>query len=167
MVKSNPGDNVILIAYDGSEDAREAINGAAKLFPAQPATIVTVWQRFVETMAGTGAGMAVVLDYDELDLAAEKAAVEKATDGAQLAGAAGLQATPRTAIAVGKVADTILFEAAELDAAAVVMGSRGLGGVKSLLLGSVSHAVLQNADRPVVVVPSPDVAKNRAERRGN
>jgi nucleotide-binding universal stress UspA family protein len=158
---------VILIAYDGSEDAHAAIDGAAKLFPAQPATIVTVWQRFVETIAGTGAGMAVVLDYDELDSAAEKAALEKATDGAHVASAAGLQATPRTAIAVGRIADTILFEAAELEADALVMGSRGLGGVKSLLLGSVSHAVLQNADRPVVVVPSPGVAKNRAERRGN
>lgn len=158
---------MILIAYDGSEDAREAIAGAAKLFPSQPATILTVWQRFVETMAGTGAGMAVVLDYDELDLAAEKAAHEKATEGVQVASTAGLEATPRRAVAVGRIADTILFEAAELDADAVVMGSRGLGGVKSWLLGSVSHAVLQHADRPVVVVPSPEVARERAERRGN
>ena len=154
---------MILIAYDGSEDARQAIAGAAKLFHGQPATIVTIWQRFVETMAGSGAGVAVVLDYDELDLAAEKAAYEKASEGAQAAKDAGLEATPRAAVAVGRVAETILFEASELDVDAVVMGSRGLGGVKSLLLGSVSHAVLQRADRPVVVVPSPDVAKERAK----
>lgn len=156
---------MILIAYDGSEDAREAIAGAAKLFPAQHATIVTVWQRFVETMAGTGAGMAVVLDYDELDAAAERAAYEKASEGAQVAGAAGLEATPRTAIAVGRIGETILVEATELDVDAIVMGSRGLGGVKSLLLGSVSHAVLQHADRPIVIVPSPAVAKERAHQR--
>ena len=42
------------------------------------------------------------------------------------------------------------------------MGSRGLTGVKSLLLGSVSHEVIQHADRTVVVVPSPDVAASRA-----
>ena len=158
---------MILIAYDGSEDAREAIAGAAKLFPSQHATIVTVWQRFVETMAGTGAGIAVVLDYDQLDLAAEQAAHEKATEGAQVAEEAGLQATPRAAVAVGRLAETILYVAAELDADAVVMGSRGLGGVKSLVLGSVSHAVLQHADRPVVVVPSPEIAKERARRRGD
>ncbi len=156
---------MILIAYDGSEDSRAAIAGAAKLFPAQRATIVTVWQRFVETMAGSGAGMAVVLDYDELDTAAEKAAYEKAAEGAQMASAAGLDAAPRAAVAVGRLAETILFEASELDVDGIVIGSRGLGGVKSLVLGSVSHAVLQHADRPVVVVPSPAVAKERAERR--
>jgi nucleotide-binding universal stress UspA family protein len=156
---------VILIAYDGSEDARAAIAGAAKLFPAQPATIVTVWQRFVETMAGTGAGMAVVLDYDELDLAAEKVAHDKASEGAEIASSAGLEATPRAAVAVGRLAETILFEASELDVDGIVIGSRGLGGVKSLVLGSVSHAVLQHADRPVVVVPSPEVAKERAQQR--
>ena len=43
-----------------------------------------------------------------------------------------------------------------------LMGSRGLTGVKSLLLGSVSHEVIQHADRAVVVVPSPDVAESRA-----
>ena len=33
------------------------------------------------------------------------------------------------------------------------MGSRGLTGIKSLLLGSVSRGVLTHADRPVMVVP--------------
>jgi nucleotide-binding universal stress UspA family protein len=45
------------------------------------------------------------------------------------------------------------------------MGSRGLTGVKSLLLGSVSHAVIQHADRTVIVVPSPEVAAARARER--
>jgi hypothetical protein len=32
-------------------------------------------------------------------------------------------------------------------------------------MGSVSHAVLQHADRPVIVVPSPEVAGRRAAER--
>jgi nucleotide-binding universal stress UspA family protein len=58
----------------------------------------------------------------------------------------------------------MLTEADQAQATAVVLGSRGLGGIGSLLLGSVSHAVLQHADRAVVVVPSPKVARSRSER---
>jgi nucleotide-binding universal stress UspA family protein len=58
-----------------------------------------------------------------------------------------------------------MAEADEVGAQSIVMGTRGLTGVKSFLLGSVSHAVLQRADRPVVVVPSPDLVKERASHR--
>ena len=65
----------------------------------------------------------------------------------------------------GSVASAILDVADELDAEAIVVGSRGLTGVKSLLLGSVSHALLQHADRPVIVVPAPAVTEARAQQR--
>lgn len=48
-----------------------------------------------------------------------------------------------------------------MDADAVVLGMRGLGGVKSCLLGSFSHGVVQHADRAVLVVPSSDIAEQR------
>jgi hypothetical protein len=40
-----------------------------------------------------------------------------------------------------------------------------LTALKSILLGSVSHAVIQNADRTVIVVPSADVAAARERAR--
>ena len=61
------------------------------------------------------------------------------------------------------MADTILSQADAVEADATVLGSRGRGGIGSFLLGSVSHAVAQSADGPVLIVPSPSVASERAE----
>lgn len=63
------------------------------------------------------------------------------------------------------VDEAILDAAENVSAEAIVVGSRGLTGVKSLLLGSVSHAVLQHADLTVIVVPSGEVAARRKRSR--
>jgi nucleotide-binding universal stress UspA family protein len=55
--------------------------------------------------------------------------------------------------AKGGVADALLSLARERGAAAIVVGSRGLGGAASALLGSVSSKLIHEADRPIVVVP--------------
>ena len=53
----------------------------------------------------------------------------------------------------GKTWRAICDVAGEIDAATIVLGARGLSQVASLLLGSVSSAVLVHAKRPVLVVP--------------
>jgi nucleotide-binding universal stress UspA family protein len=108
-------------------------------------------------MARTGAGLAFsspTVDYDEVDRASEDAARTRAEEGAERARRAGLDAQARTATRGGTVSQTVLTIAGEVGAGAIVLGTRGLSGVKSLFLGSVSRGVLQHADRPVIVVPS-------------
>jgi nucleotide-binding universal stress UspA family protein len=159
---------VILIAYDGSQDARSAIDHAGELLSGEPATVVTVWEPFVDMMARTGAGLGLapgIVDFEEIDRAYERSARERADEGVERAQRAGLNAQPRTRARHTTIAEAILTEAEEVRARAIVMGTRGLTGIKSVLLGSVSHAVLQHADRPVIVVPSPDVANKRASHR--
>jgi nucleotide-binding universal stress UspA family protein len=54
--------------------------------------------------------------------------------------------------ASGPVWSTICEIADRNQAAVIVMGSRGLFGVKSLLMGSVSSAVLHHASQPTLVI---------------
>lgn len=54
----------------------------------------------------------------------------------------------------GEVGAAICQRAEELGAAAIVIGSRGRGGWKRAVLGSVSDYVVRNAPCPVVVVNS-------------
>jgi nucleotide-binding universal stress UspA family protein len=156
---------MILVGYDGSEDARQAIEEAGKLLPGQPTTVVTVWEPFIEVLAHASFGAAMsagIVNLEEIDVATRKAAETRAEEGAELARLAGLNAQARTRSQVTSTAAAILEEASELDATAIVVGSRGLTGVKSLVLGSVSHGLIHHADRTVIVVPSAEVAAARA-----
>ena len=156
---------MIVIAYDGSEDAKAAVQKAGQLFKGETATVVSVWQRFVDTMARVGGGIGVIVDYDEIDGDSAKRSEERAAEGAELANSVGLQATGKSAVVETTLSDAIIQVADEANADVLVLGTRGLTGVKSALLGSVSHHVLQHADRPVLVVPSPEVAAARAGSR--
>jgi nucleotide-binding universal stress UspA family protein len=154
---------MILICYDGSADARAAVEQAAKLFPAESATVLTVWEEYVELVVRSSLGFVPSIpDADEVDEASRKAAETRAAEGAALASGLGMAATSKAASHATTTALSILAEADAMDPTAIVMGSRGLTGVKSLLLGSVSHELIQHADRTVVVVPSPEVAASRA-----
>jgi nucleotide-binding universal stress UspA family protein len=155
---------MILIAYDGSDDAKSAIQHAATLLPGSPAIVLTVWEPFLTMMMRSPGGLGPVVgvgDIEGIDDACRQSAQARAEEGAQLARDAGIDATACVVSRSGSVAEAILQEAADADATAIVVGSRGLTGVKSLLLGSVSHGVLQHADRSVLVVPSPTVAERR------
>jgi nucleotide-binding universal stress UspA family protein len=144
----------ILIAYDGSDDAKAAIAFAGKLFPGQSAVVLTVWERLAMTTARASAGLVMTLDNSAAeDEAVGKAMTELAEGGAELATQAGLDATPRCEPDSVAVWATIVDVASELDATLIVTGTRGMGSVKSLLLGSTSDRVLHHAHRPVLVVP--------------
>jgi nucleotide-binding universal stress UspA family protein len=150
----------ILIAYDGSEAARAAVREAAQLFPTRPAIVTTVWESgladYMMMPATTGIGT-VMMPYDpstvqQIDEAAEDHAKLIADDGAALASSLGLQAEALPVRDATDIADAILSTASYHDVAAVILGSRGLKGLKSKLMGSTSAHVLSHSTRPVVVV---------------
>jgi len=153
----------LLIAYDGSADAKTALEFAAKTFPGRETVVLTVWEPLMARLGVAEAFVGAAITEDE-ESSVEKAAQQIAEDGAQLANSKGLKATARWesegALSVWQTVDRL---AEELDAELVVTGSRGLTGLHSLLVGSVSTKVLRHAQRPVLVVPSAHLAQARGE----
>jgi nucleotide-binding universal stress UspA family protein len=158
----------IVIAYDGSEASRAAVTEAAALFGSRHALIVTVWEPGLAdymAMPGTMGTGTMMMPYDpstvqQIDKASEDHARSIAEDGVKLAQAGGLEAEALPVRDAADIADAILEIASERDAAAIVIGSRGLKGLKSKLLGSSSASVLARSELPVVVVHEPGAHKH-------
>jgi nucleotide-binding universal stress UspA family protein len=90
---------------------------------------------------------------------AELKAERRARLEAQLsAAAASLRArwpAIETAVLTGETRDMLVWDVEHSGTDLVVLGARGLGGVKRLLLGSVSESVLTHAACSVLIVRSP------------
>jgi nucleotide-binding universal stress UspA family protein len=149
----------VLIAYDGSEVSRAAVRHAAELFAGRPAVLVTVWEPGLaavlvglpDTM-GVSALPADPATVEAVDRLQGEHASTVAGEGAELARSAGLAAEPRAVPDEVDVADTLIGIARERGAAVVVVGSHGISGLRSRLLGSVSRKLIEHCDRPVLVI---------------
>ena len=142
----------ILICYDGSDNAQRAIEAAADLLGSRRAVVLDVGPPLT-----AGESLAVTMPmtpgaaFEELN---EDDARQRARAGAELAQRAGFVAEARAGLAA-PTWEGIVDTADEIDAALIVLGSRGLKGAREAFEGSVSHEVAEHAGRPVLVVPPP------------
>lgn len=142
----------LLLCYDGSEDAKRAILHAGALFSGGEALVLTVWRSTTSLGSVGWSGATVMPNFAELDDAAFEAGATRAAEGVSLARQAGLQAEPLTIEADGPVWEAIVETADRRQAAVIVLGSRGLTSLRSILLGSVSATVVHQAHRPTLVI---------------
>ncbi|MDF2560117.1 MAG: universal stress protein [Microbacterium sp.] len=154
----------LLIAYDGSPNAQSAMHTVAGLFPGATAVLFYARQP-LEGFAAHLEGHPALESLQGLDAAALDVSEKIATDGAQLARDLGLQAEPLISSTMATASEAIVDAAEELDVDLIVLGSRGLRGIKATLLGSTSANVLHHATRPTLVIPSDDVAEARRRSR--
>jgi nucleotide-binding universal stress UspA family protein len=157
-------DAPLLIAYDGSDAARRAVREAAKLFGSRQVLVVTVWEPSLAYEAETPMADIPTADLGvsplpvdiegarELEEELHQRAVRTAQAGAELAQSVGLNANALAVADEVHVADAIIGVARKREVAAIVVGSRGLKGLRARLEGSTSKAVLKDAPCPVVVV---------------
>jgi nucleotide-binding universal stress UspA family protein len=140
----------ILLATDGSEEAtlaaRTATDVAAKTDSELHVLLVGLSAAYV------GMGPPEIADIppprqQELDEEAQRlldAQVKQIeVDGSNVA---------QAHLRVGRPDEQIVALAEEMGAGLIVMGSRGLGGLRRLLMGSVSDSVVRHAHCPVMIV---------------
>jgi nucleotide-binding universal stress UspA family protein len=142
----------IVVGVDGSAGARAALEFAAREAALRRARlrIVCAWEIPPSVYAG---GFGPTLDQPTLDgfRYGAETIVNEAT-----AAAKEMQPTIETdgKAVQGQPAEVLLQEARDADL--IVVSNRGHGGFASLMLGSVSHQVVQHAPCPVTIVRKAD-----------
>ena len=142
-------DGPVLVATDGSAGGRAAVERAADEAVQRAAVLVVLTTWFLEMVDGYVVTTPGTDDWNQIEQR-----YRSMVDGDV---AAARRAHPDLQIEVrverGPTAPTIVAAAAEMDL--LVIGSRGRGGFRGMLLGSVSQQVLESADGPVMVVRAP------------
>jgi len=139
----------IVVGVDGSPNSERALNWAMKQAVAvgAPLTVIAVH----EVPKSYWGGIPVVGPGDEAPLESLRQAAEEMAQ--KVAGRLG-DAGP-VSVTVHAVSGFVVKELvdASQDADLVVLGARGASGVTRLIMGSVSHEVVQHSACPVVIVP--------------
>jgi nucleotide-binding universal stress UspA family protein len=138
----------MLIAVDGSEHARRAIEAAARL-ASQMQAVEVVLLNVADAMVFYGE--LPPFDFEAVERAQRVHQEKLLAEAEAQARACGLQKV-LTQSAVGLAAQEILRVADERGVDQIVMGTHGRGLVGSLLLGSVAQRVVHQAKVPVLLV---------------
>lgn len=147
---------MIVVAVDGSESSKQALQlgleeaarRRSRVRAVMAWTAVSPMSMSDPASAGGGVGFGLPIDPEPLRLAMETS-LREAVEAVAGTGAGEVERV----LVEGPPAEAILEQAG--DAELIVIGQHGRGAVSSLVLGSVSHHVLQHARCPVLVVPAP------------
>ena len=132
----------IFVAIDGSEHAWKALDYAAELAKGMKCSLFV----YTALKPSDSGALLAMYDMDDPMLATEVSGLDDLGDKLLA------QAKERIGGSVGYPPEMILSAAEKSGAGMIVMGSRGLSGIKELLLGSVSNHIVHYAKVPVVIV---------------
>ena len=143
----------ILLAADGSEEADLALRTATDLATSTDSELHIVYVEAASYVFPTSDWETVGVEGlpTRLDEMAEEAARTNVDEQVQTVGET-YGGIPGAHARVGFPDAEIVDLAKEIGAGLIVMGSRGMGGVRRALMGSVSDSVVRHAHCPVLVV---------------
>jgi nucleotide-binding universal stress UspA family protein len=147
----------ILLATDGSVEAKQAARTAADLAEKTRSELHVVYvggEGFYETPLVEFATLEptwVAREYPDLLSDIERTERELLDEEVGQVQAAG-GTVPQAHLRMGEAAPEIVALGEEIGAGLIVMGSRGRGGMRGALMGSVSDSVMRHAHCPVLVV---------------
>jgi nucleotide-binding universal stress UspA family protein len=145
----------ILLCYDGSDDAGTAIELAGSLFPGRETVSVCFWQPFAQVAKRFAINLLEIVQEAESVNGRESALAQEIADaGAAIATRAGLASSGKAVEVSKPIDEAIIAYADEIDTPVIVLGARGRSAMGSMLLGDVSHDVVQRSTRAVLLVPS-------------
>jgi nucleotide-binding universal stress UspA family protein len=150
---------VIVVGVDGSEGSMAALRFAAAEAALRDAKLRVVCAWHIPTAVFAGGWTPPVDMMSSFDAAACEVASRAASEVARLQRGVDCESK----VVEGQPAE-VLLRASE-DADLLVVGSRGLGGFKSLLVGSVSRQVVHEATCPVVIVPHAELEASDTQSR--
>jgi nucleotide-binding universal stress UspA family protein len=148
---------IIVVGVDGSKSSRAALEWALAEAKLRGSTVRAVHAWMIPAVGTSEAPWALMGTADYLELDSDQ--IAKAAGEALEREIAEVQATAGSDVVIERevvdapAADAIID--ASKDAELVVVGTRGHGAIASLVLGSVSHHVVQHATSPVVTVRAP------------
>jgi nucleotide-binding universal stress UspA family protein len=153
--------SVIVVATDGSAAATAALDEAIEIArcTGDQLAAITVWRAL---QGDFGLAYPSTAMLDELLDAERNHAEVTLSEAVARARAAGV--VIETRLATGDPAEQICNFADELDARMISMGTHGYSAVVSLLVGSVSGAVLRRAPCPVLIVGEGNHHRKRSDR---
>lgn len=145
----------VVVGVDGSPSATDAVSWAAEQAVAEDRPLVLVHAGPTPAPAGTGWMEAAGVDHHRLAMLLKDDARALLEQAAAPIRAAHADLEIHYVVRLGDARELLLEASAE--ARLLVVGTRGLGPVRHLLLGSVSSALVKHATCPVVVVrPEPE-----------
>ena len=151
----------ILVALDGSDSSQKAAQAALELAEKLKADLLalhaispptTYYHSTIAFPAGMSLPAPSQHEIDAYYAYAKKVATSIVGEVEFKGKKLGIHVKAEIPEAVSSVVETILNHAAKENVDLIVVGTRGLGGFKKLLLGSVSNGVVSHAHCPVLVV---------------